>query len=481
MSSLRWLRFISPAYRYALKAEAEGRYIEAARAYAVVGESLKVAEMHILEAECQGAPASALRELHVASHFIDEAADSRQGRALLLRLGQIYLRILKKSVLTPAEHEVCAFAAELLLRAGDPRLAAQAYELAGDLTRAAQAYEQAGEIESVEALHERLAQQRRAQSEEQELWQSFELHRDLGQRREALACLDRLCQVARDPSAAHEQRAALRARLLSPHVVRLRLRQHGHEAEVVCVGRLPLRIGRGQTEPSLSGSEASDRESAPPSLEPRPDEAALPGLPHFSLSDPGLSRSHAQIERLSLGESAPAATAASQASGAPARFALRDLGSKNGSSLSGLPIAAMTAVPLRGSGELGLGQHVRLRYVTPAGGDSLLLSVTRGLARGLHLWLGEQPFFLRLPLPSVDAITAASPSTTSDEPLRQDQSTSLTRQPAGVSLRFARDDGQPWLESTAPVVLNGKPVAPQLQLLRGDVLRVADALAIEVL
>lgn len=474
VSSLRWLRFISPAYRYALKAEAEGRYVEAARAYAVVGQSLKVAEMHILEAECQGAPASALRELHVASHFIDEAAESAEGQALLARLGQIYLRILKKSVLTPAEHETCAYAAQILLRAGDPRSAAEAYELAGDLSHAAQAYEQAGEIEKVEALHDQLARSRRIQSEEQELWQRFELHRDLGQRREALACLDRLCHIARDISAAHAQRAALRSRLLSPFVVHLRLQQKGQAAEIVFVGRLPLVLGRGARPP-----DALDREAATPH---DADTSALDLSRGCSVpfADPGLSRHHAQIEWLHEANPSLAVPHLQVFRPSTARFALRDLGSKNGTRLNDLAIMSGAAVPLRGSGEVALGQQVRLHFSTQEDAGLLRLTVTQGLSRGLPIWVGAPPFALRL---SHTDHTAAA-DTTSDSHTEEAAHAAhhTAREPATLpTLHFAEDDGQPWLQASTRIQLHDKPVALRVQLLRGDVLHCDDDLRVEVL
>lgn len=455
VSSLRWLRFISPAYRDALKAEAEGRYIEAARAYAVVGESLKVAEMHILEAECQGAPASALRELHVASHFVDEAADSHEGRALLLRLGQIYLRILKKSVLTPAEHDVCAYAAQLLLRAGDARAAAEAYELAGDLSQAAHAYEQAGEIEKVEQLHDALAQKRRERSDEDQLWQQFELSLELGQRAEALSCIERLCRIARDPSIAYQRRTALLERRLSPFHVRLRLRQQGREAEAVFIGRLPLVLGR-DSGPAGNAAQAA---------------ASL------AFADPGLSRSHAQIESRREADSADPSTQA-ESSG----FVLRDLGSKNGTHLAGLALASGSAVPLRGQGEIGLGQQVRLRYVVDPPAARLQILVSRGLSRGLRVLVSDQPFSLQLATLDAVAIDANRPAAeTAADAMPGARPTALVPTTSVPQLQFAADDGQPWLQAEQAWLLNGKRVAPRIQALRGDVLRTSDDLQIEVL
>lgn len=474
VSSLRWLRFVSPAYRYALKAEAEGRYVEAARAYAVVGQSLKVAEMHILEAECQGAPASALRELHVASHFIDEAADSADGQALLARLGQIYLRILKKSVLTPAEHEICAYAAQILLRAGDPRSAAEAYELAGDLSSAAQAYEQAGEIEKVEALHEQLAHSRRVQSEEQELWQRFELHRDLGQRREALACLDRLCHIARDASAAHAQRADLRSRLLSPFLVHLRLQQRGQIAEIVFVGRLPLVLGRGARPSDALDRDIADSHGADTSTLDPAQGCSVP------FADPGLSRRHAQIEWQNESNPLLAPPGSQARRPAAARFALRDLGSKNGTRLNDLAILSGASLPLRDSGEVALGQHVRLRFSTHEDAGLLRLAVTRGLSRGLSICVGEPPFALDLSHLGDPMEPGAASGNGKKEAAFAVHSTSL--EPATFpNLHFTEDDGQPWLQASTRIQLQDKPVALRVQMLRGDVLHCDDDLRVEVL
>jgi hypothetical protein len=418
-SSLRLLRWFSPAYRYALKSEAEGRYVEAARAYALCGQHLKVAEMHILEAECRGAPASALRELHVAAHFVEATDDDAESRALYLRLGQSYLRILKKSPITPAERDLCAEAAQLLLRGGDPLAAAQAYELAGDLTGAARVYEQAGEIERLEQLHEMLATQRQSQEEEHALWQAVELHLDLGERDAALAALERLGRVGADRARAHEQRAALLLRRPTPYLVALRLTTAGTGQDLLVVGRLPLLLGRGEP----GGAESGDVTTR-----------------SLRFSDPGLSRQHAQIETLP-GPDGP-------------RFALRDLGSKNGTTLGGLPIASALALPPES--EVGLGQHVSLRLRT--GHDPLRLDfeVSRGLSRGLRGVICEGPLPLPPPPPG---------------------STRMGGSPLG--LRFT-SEGQPLLTATADLRLNGKRVAPQVQLLRGDRLVGPDDLQLEV-
>jgi tetratricopeptide (TPR) repeat protein len=392
------LRWFSPAYRYALQAEAEGRYVDAARAYALCGQRLKVAEMHLLEAERRGAPASSLRELHVAAHFLGERREDSQP--LRLRLGRLYLRVLKKSVLTPADRELCREAAELLLLAGDAASAGEAFELGGDLERAADAYELAGDIERVEALHGAAAARRQASAEVQEAQAAYRMHLELGQRKEALAALRRYAAVAVDASAVEAQRllTELHERLLPPG--QARLRQHGEE--ILYVGRFPLLLGRG-----------ADKNGAAHAL---------------FLPDPGLSRDHAQVE-----------CGAAPADMQTAAFALRDLGSKNGTTLNGLPISGL--LPLHGQGEIGLGPHVVLHFSVEKA--VLRLDFLRGLSRGLRVVASPE----KIPLGD------------------------------GVSLEFDEDDGQPrlHLEPALPSepLLNGKRAPRLVQLLRGDVVEVA--------
>jgi hypothetical protein len=88
------------------------------------------------------------------------------------------------------------------------------------------------------------------------------------------------------------------------------------------------------------------------------------------LRDAGISRQHAEIFLADDGG-----------------FALRDRGSKNGTTLGGVRIAG--ALPLGGEGELGLGELCAIRYTVA--GETLCLEVTRGLDRGLRLVAGRGP------------------------------------------------------------------------------------------
>ena len=402
MSTL--LRLFSPAYRHALKAEAEGRYIEAARAYALCGQRRKVAEMHLLEAEKRGTAASALRELQVAAHFL--AADAEADRELLGRVGQAYLRSLQKNVLSASDRELCHEAAQLLLRSGDAKAAAAAYELGGDVEKAAAMYQQAGEVEKVESLLEAQEQQRRRAHAEREHFESYRAKLDLGQRDEALvalrACLETAAIADRaEPLRLYED---LQARLVRNGVLRLRQLADPlpaanlaspampaiKEAEPVqvLVGVLPLRIGRDAG-------------------------CALP------LSDPGVSREHAQIEL-----------------GPDGGFALRELSAKNGTLLNGLRLHAGSSLPLRDRGELGIGPHVALQFQLCD--SELQLEIVRGVERGLRLRVAAQA----LVLPG-EAMAA-------------------------LSFRHGRPLMQ--VPTATAWTLNGRRVPPQVQLIRGDLI-----------
>lgn len=415
MSTL--LRLFSPSYRYALKAEAEGRYIEAARAFALCGQRRKVAEMHLLEAEMRGSPASALRELQVAAHFLAEEAAASRGplteanRMLLWRVGQAYFKSLQKSVLSAADRPLCAEAAELLLRGGDPVSAAAAYELGGDVERAAATYQQAGEVEKVEALLGAQEEQRRRAHAERAHFDAYRTHLDLGQRDEALAelyaCVESTALADRaEPLRLYEE---LRERLLEDGVVRLcqvpaAATTTGDPGPAqIYVGALPLRIGRD------------------------------PGCA-LVLRDPGVSREHAQIERSPDGG-----------------FALRELSAKNHTTLGGLPLQPGAALPLHGEGEMGLGSLVRLRFAVA--GPLLRLQVEQGMERGLVLHASSA----EAPLPLGGDARAA--------PLEVvfSQQRPLLRTTMGAAF-----------------LLNGRRAPPQVQLIRGDLIELGE-LRLEVM
>src|SRR5262249_26775246 len=129
----------------------------------------------------------------------------------------------------------------------------------------------------------------------------------------------------------------LEARLITSGTVAIK---HGGR-EIRYVGAFPLKLGR----------------------EP---------LCEVVLRDVGISREHVELSR--DGE----------------RFAVRDLDSRNGTTLQSVRIAASSALPRAGgSGEIGVGQNCAIRY--DVAGDSLRLDVVRGLDRGLVVLASVRP------------------------------------------------------------------------------------------
>ncbi|MFO0572954.1 MAG: FHA domain-containing protein [Polyangia bacterium] len=444
MSVLR--RLLSPTYRDAVRAEAEGRYRDAARAYALCGQREKVAEMHLLEAERRlggthlglglgsSGPGSGIDELRLAAHYLDgldgaEAApgggrdgtpaprpasavgrdptlelksDGPVAQRLLRRIGLALLRALRRSGLIGVDRDAVHEVAQVLRRAGDLTAAATAYELIGDVEHAAALYEQLGDIDKVESLLGAQEQRRGRAQAEREHFERYRTALQLGQRDQALAALLSCVDVTPTADRAEPLRLLeeLRARLITDGRVRLR---GGDGGEVLYLGMLPVVIGRG-------------------------DGCAL------VLRDPGVSRAHAQIESQPAAPAEPLPPVRSESG-----LLLRDLGAKNGTSLLGVALAPSSAVPLRSDGELGIGQHVVLGFqVSPGGPDDgaveeLRLRVLRGLDHGLCVRISTSPFRL-------DAL----------------------------ELRFER--GRPFLRARGSegLLLNGQRAPREVQLLRGD-------------
>lgn len=390
MSTLK--RWFSPTYRHALALEAEGRYIEAARAYALCAERPKVAEMHLLEAERRGAPASAIRELQVAANFLRESdAAAPETRALFLRLGRAYLKALRKSTLAEADRELCAEAARLLRLGGDAEAAAEAFSLSGDLERAAAAYQEAGVVEKVESLLAHEAALRTGESRERDAIETYRVKLALGQRREALAALRDYAVVAKDAAEGRRLLDELLERRLGSRI-RLTLTDEraGASRDLVYTDEPRIVLGR--------------------------DPAAT-----LVLADPTVGARHLALERRP---------------DEPGSFEVTDLGSLNGTTLAGLRIAG--TLPLRGSGELGVGQ-VRLAFTVTERGLRLVLG--RGKEQGLELHAEPGPFAL------LDS---------------------------GLALAFDGEGEAAWPVLTAApgreLLLNGRRVATPVELLRGDVL-----------
>ncbi|HEY0253715.1 MAG TPA: FHA domain-containing protein, partial [Kofleriaceae bacterium] len=130
----------------------------------------------------------------------------------------------------------------------------------------------------------------------------------------------------------------------------------------------------------------------------------------------GVSRQHAEIDRVG------------------ATFQLRDLDSRNGTSLAGLPLVGR--VPLLGTGRFGLGDECTIEFELATG--ILKLEIANGLDRGVTLIAGDEGAKLQL-------------------------------LPLGLDITFVR--GRPLLGrgSAKEVTFNDEPLGDlRVQLIRGD-------------
>lgn len=388
----------SLSYRRAVSAEAAGDYVAAARAYALSDLPGKAAEMHLCEAGRQGPLSARWRSLQDAAHFASLAhqqsgkADAAKSAALLSRVAQAYLALLRLGVHTDWDRMLCREAALIAQRAQDPLAAAAAFELLGDDQGAANALRDAGELERMEAALAREEQRWVGKHAEEDHAAQAELCWTLGQRDAALQELRAALASAAEQGGTE-----------TPQRERLRRRLQERDAQVLTAGRVTVRC-----EPRGGPVETCTYAGTSPLWIGRGAEC------HLVLRDNGISRKHACIK---LG-----------APGTPL-FLLSDQGSRNGTTLNQVPIAA--ELPLRGEGEVGIGEHCALTYQVQ--GAALRLAVRRGMDRGLLLWASAQPL-----------------------------------QVAGAELRFV--DGRPLLSATGEVRLNDKRVPPTVQLARGDTL-----------
>jgi tetratricopeptide (TPR) repeat protein len=336
-----WRRLFFPGYRRAVTLEALGRYEEAAAAYALAGDSAKVADMQLLLGSCASDTQERLRALRSAVRAVGSVPLGAKGEPLRRRTGEALLAFVEGDGgrSHPDARALLGQAAALLSNGGDPQGAARCYALLGDRSAEADSWERAGEIDRLEALLTHEAEERRVLRETTRAQEELEAALAAGHRRRAIALLR-----------AHPNRAdcsrrlrALEARTPVPH--RVTLRGPFDEAEPTIrrlIGALPVVLGR----------------------------EATSGL---ALRDPGLSRAHAEL-----------------ALDAAGRLLLSDLDSRNGTRVGGLPLGGPWVCDATTDFELGEGCTVRLTP-RPRG---LRLEVVRGVDRGLVADYAEEEWAL---------------------------------------------------------------------------------------
>lgn len=323
-----WKRMLSADYRAALSAEAAGNVTSAAERYGLAGDRAGAVRMHLARAERSTDRAAIIGALRDAVHWAGDEpelatlASRALGRALVSRGAA-------EGVATARDRELLREAAVLLSRGGDHRGAAQALEDLGDHAAAAAEFAAAGMVERVEEALAKDDDRLRLERDRRDALASYQTLLEVGRRDEARAALARCVALA--PDAEYRRMLDdLDARLISGGRVELR-RRHGKP--VIACGVRALTLGRDP----------------------------LADLP---LRSGGVSRHHAELE---VGD----------------EIMLRDLGSRNGTTIGGLALAGR--VPLVGTGSFGLGDECTVEFAVHGTPPVVHLTIARGLDRGAEL------------------------------------------------------------------------------------------------
>ncbi len=380
--------------RRARAAEAEGRHRDAASLYAAMGEMVDagrcLAHVGDRATDHEERLAAWLDALAV---FPTIATDER--KAVEIKIGRAILEEAKvRGVATPEERRRVADAADRLERSSKYAEAADAFELLGQKNDAARCLELGGEVDRLETL---LAESNAVDAREariRRLVSEHELALALGDRRAARASLREVVSLAPDDAGMRQLLRRVEERWISAPVT---LVVGGKR--VAFSQRVPALIGRSDADVVVRGT--------------------------------SVSRRHAEI---------------AQESG---RFVIRDLGSRNGTLVSGMPLAGQ--LPIEGTLELGLGDDVTVT-LRPAG-QGIELEVQKGLDRGLLHVIGASAGdgACVLPIPGVSATIE------------------LDREGAAVT---------PFPGEAAELIpegaMSGRRVQGRIDLLRGDVLVIAE-------
>lgn len=318
----------SADYRAAVAAEASGDVELAAERYALAGEYAGAVRMHLARAARSPTRTAELGALRDALRWAgDDPALRRQAAAALGKA--LWDAVRAEGIATERDRARVREAAELLVAGDSHAVAGEALETIHDYVAAANAYSAGGLVEKMEAALARDDAAHHAAREEADAFAGYQTAMRIGRRDAARAELVRAVGAA---SVAAEYRRlldALDTAMLTAGKVELVRR--GKPLIVACAAR-KIVLGR----------------------DPLCDLALRAG---------GVSRQHAEIEHTGAG------------------FALRDLDSRNGTTLAGMPLAGR--VPLAVAGELGLGDECPIDY--EVSGDVLILRVRSGLERGAAL------------------------------------------------------------------------------------------------
>ncbi|MBA3541220.1 MAG: FHA domain-containing protein [Deltaproteobacteria bacterium] len=322
-------KMFSSDYRAAVEAEAAGNVDVAAERYALAGEHEGAVRMHIARAARAPNRHAELGALRDAMRWAGE--DPLLRRQAAGALGRALWEATKaEGVATERDRAKVREAAELLVAGEDHSTAGEALEAIGDHLAAANAYSAGGLVERMESALAKDDAHQDAARAEKDAFADYETHMRTGRRDDARTELARAVAAATVAGDYRRLLDQLDTSLLTAGKVELRRR--GKPLIVACAAT-KIVLGRDP-------------------------------LCDLTLRAGGVSRQHAELER-----------------GEGGAFQLRDLDSRNGTSIGGLPLVGR--VPLVGTGRFGLGDECVIDYETI--GATLILRVAGGLDRGFSL------------------------------------------------------------------------------------------------
>jgi tetratricopeptide (TPR) repeat protein len=384
----------SSDYRAAVAAEAAGNVDLAAERYGLAGEHADAVRMHLARAARAPNRHAEIGALRDAMRWAGEdAVLKRQAAAALGRA--LWEAAKAEGIATERDRQRVREAAELLVQGDDHSLAGEALEAIGDHLAAANAYSAGGLVERMESALEKDEDAQGKAREEADAFADYQTHMRVGRRDAARTELVRAVAATNAIGEYRRLLDQLDTALLTAGKVDIRRRS---KPLIVACAAPKMVLGRDQ-------------------------------LCDLTLRAGGVSRQHAEIEW------------------STDAFVLRDLDSRNGTSLAGMPLAGR--VPLVGNGRFGLGDECNIDFECNDG--VLILRVANGIDRGF-------------------ALIAAQDSKRID----------LT--PVGLPLDIIFQRGRPLLGrgTSRDVKFNDEPLGDvRVQLIRGDRL-IADGDEIDI-
>ena len=326
---MRWLRIFDGAYRRARRAEGRGDYRAAAALYAEADLPDEAASALLVHAARQTETESKLTALRDALRWLEP----REGRwrEVQTQIGMSLLERGQRRAGSPTREERAQLeeAAERLEAAERFSEAATAFELLDRKDDMARCLQHAGDVERLEALLQESTAEARRERKLRSLVNEYEMTLAVGARLEARKALEEAIELAPEDSSLADLLRRLESRFLRGRALRVRV----DGSELAFVGGSEVTLGR-------------------------EGDVVVRGT--------GVSRRHATLRM------------------ADGKVFVRDLQSRNGTLIEGIPVGGEVA--LEGEVEIGLGDDVAV-FVRP--GDGFLqLRVLRGLDRDLQAYVG---------------------------------------------------------------------------------------------